>query len=220
MARAPEKESLFIDGPTGRLQAMLEVPAGQAVADATAVAVLCHPHPLYQGTMLNKVVHTLARAMNELGLPALRFNFRGVGASEGTYADGEGETADARAVTDYVRARWPAAQLWLAGFSFGAVVAARVASAAGASQLVTIAPAVNMLGTALTQTPAMPWLIIQGAADELVPVADVEAWVAAHQPGPELVVMPETDHFFHGQLVGLRRLLVDKLHPAAAGLEG
>lgn len=208
MAKAPVRETLTIAGPAGGLEAMLETPVG---FDGARVAVLCHPHPQHQGTMLNKVVHTLARAMNDLGIAALRFNFRGTGVSQGVYADGEGEVDDVIAVVNYVRQRWPDASVWLAGFSFGAVVSARAAGKIGAARLISIAPAVNILGKHLAELPAMPWLIVQGDADEVVPVAEVIDWVATLEPSPELAVMPGVDHFFHGQLVELRELLVNRL---------
>jgi len=210
MARAPDTERLFIPGPAGRLQALLETPA--ETAGTEQVAIICHPHPQYQGTMQNKVVHTVARAMNALGLAVLRFNFRGVGESDGSYADGIGEMADLAAVAAYVRQRWSNPSIWLAGFSFGAVVSARAAAEIQPAQLVSIAPAVNVLGAADGgKKPSMPWLIVQGGADEVVPYAEVRDWVAANQPGPKLIVMPDAGHFFHGQLVNLRKLLVANL---------
>ena len=113
-----------IAGPAGQIEALLEAPRN---SPATRVGVICHPHPLHEGTMMNKVVHTTARALNDLGIPALRFNFRGVGASEGQYADGVGETDDALEVVRWAAGRYPGAKLWLAGFSFGALVSYRVA---------------------------------------------------------------------------------------------
>ena len=208
MAKAPVKQSLIIAGPAGKLEALLESPE---VADGSRIAILCHPHPQHQGTMLNKVVHTLARAMNDLGVPALRFNFRGVGTSEGTYADGNGEIDDLLAVAEYARQRWPGLAVWLAGFSFGAVVAARAAVQIGPDHLVSIAPAVNIFGRELRETPSMPWLIIQGDADDIVPVTEVVSWVEMLDPQPELIVLPATGHFFHGHLVDLRTTLVNKL---------
>jgi len=212
MPRAPSKEFLTIDGPVGTLEGLLEVPEGFA---GNRVAVLCHPHPQYQGTMLNKVVHTLARAMTDMGIAALRFNFRGTGVSEGTYAGGSGEVDDVEAVADYVAKRWPDADLWLAGFSFGAIVAARAALQLKPEQLISIAPAVNLPGRDLVALPATPWLIVQGDADELVPVAAVRAWVASLSPSPELVVLPGVDHFFHGELGALRQTLLLRLQPVA-----
>jgi hypothetical protein len=210
MAKAPVKQSLIIAGPAGKLEALLESPE---TADGSRIAILCHPHPQHQGTMLNKVVHTLARAMNDLGVPALRFNFRGVGMSEGTYADGNGEIDDLLAVAEYARQRWPGVAIWLAGFSFGAVVAARAAVQISPDRLVSIAPAVNILGRELRNIPTMPWLIIQGDADDVVPVTEVVNWVGALDPQPELIVLPGPGHFFHGHLVDLRTTLVNKLGP-------
>lgn len=211
MAKAPVKESLSIPGPAGMLEGLLESPAETS---GNRVAVICHPHPQHQGTMLNKVVHTLARSLNDLGMPAVRFNFRGVGASAGDYADGEGEIEDVVAVAGYARERWPEAELYLAGFSFGAVVAARAAARLKPAQLISIAPAVNILGKQLAEKPGMRWLIIQGAEDEIVPVEDVVEWVEANQPGPKLIVLPATGHFFHGQLVTLRETLLANLSAA------
>jgi len=208
MAQAPVKQSFIIDGPEGGLEAMLESPES---SDGSHIAILCHPHPRYQGTMLNKVVHTLARSMNDLGLMALRFNFRGVGKSEGAYGHGEGEIQDLIAVADYARLRWPGATIWLAGFSFGAVVATRAAASIKPERLVTIAPAVNVLGKELQSVPTMPWLVIQGDADEVVPVGDVSSWVEKLEIQPELIILPGVGHFFHGHLVDLRALLVKKL---------
>ena len=210
MARAPVKETLFIAGPAGNLEALLETPAE---FKGDRVALLCHPHPQYQGTMFNKVVHTLARAMTDMGLAALRFNFRGVGASEGNYADGIGEIADVEAVAMSMAKRWPDADLWLAGFSFGAIVSARAAANLQPAKLVSIAPAVNLPGRRVEGSLAMPWLVIQGDADELVPVAAVKDWVATLEPPPELGILPGGDHFFHGQLVTLRETLLQKLSP-------
>lgn len=208
------KEELTIGGPAGRLQALLELPEPASEirenAKVDRVAIICHPHPQYEGTMFNKVVHTLARAHNQLGMPALRFNFRGVGDSEGGYAGGDGEGDDLLAVADYAKQRWPGVAIWLAGFSFGAVVSARKAVATGASRLTSVAPAVNILSDKLTDRPTMPWLIVHGAEDDIVPVQAVRDWVAANQPGPELVVMPGTGHFFHGELLTLRKLLLER----------
>lgn len=214
MGKAPLKESLTIHGPAGGLEALLEIPEGFT---GRCVAVLCHPHPQHQGTMLNKVVHTLARAMTDLDIAALRFNYRGAGASDGAYAGGDGEVDDVEAVAASVAERWPDADLWLAGFSFGAIVSARAAATLAPRQLISIAPAVNLPGKAFVVQPSMPWLIVQGEADEVVPAAAVRAWVTNFLPQPELVLLPGVDHFFHGELIALRHTLVQRLE-AAAGL--
>jgi len=206
---APHRDALTIDGPAGRIEALLEVP--QTVGDCR-VAVLCHPHPLHQGSMTNKVVHTLSRAMNDLGMAAIRFNFRGVGASEGSFAGGIGETEDAMAVIDWAAQRYSGAGLCLLGFSFGGMIAARAALSAGPIQLVTVAPAVSrMAGLLEGRQPGCPWLIVQGETDEVVPCAEIITWVNELSPGPELVIVPDTGHFFHGRLTNLRQLVVDHL---------
>ncbi len=205
----PPKTSLVIDGPAGSLEALLEDPG----ADGRHFAVVCHPHPLHGGTMHNKVVHTLARALQEQGMPTLRFNYRGVGASAGAYDDGRGETEDALAVIAWGRRRWPGAQLVLAGFSFGAAVALRAALAAGAAQLITVAPAITHPGAAPLR-PACPWLLVAGDADDLVDFGQLRAWAAAFQPPPTLRVLAGGDHFFHGRLQELRAAVSEHLRSA------
>jgi hypothetical protein len=208
LARAQPFE---IEGPAGRLEALLEDP-GRYGPDAVGIA--CHPHPLDQGTLRNKVVHTLARAYNELGLPALRFNFRGVGRSEGRYGALEGETADAHATVAWARERWPGVPIWIGGFSFGALVAFRVASEAPSiGRLVTIAPPVQRFALPEVRRPECPWLIVQGSRDEIVDCKAVRAWAGRFSPTPELVVLEGAGHFFHGRLTGLRETLVRKLGP-------
>ncbi|HYM26941.1 MAG TPA: alpha/beta fold hydrolase, partial [Steroidobacteraceae bacterium] len=128
MRKPPLAERLMLTGPAGPLETLVETPAGAGAAQQPrAVAVVCHPHPLFGGTLENKVVWTVARAFEQLGAAAIRFNFRGVGRSAGAYDDGRGETEDLGAVLAYARGRWPQAPLWLGGFSFGAVVALRAA---------------------------------------------------------------------------------------------
>lgn len=203
------KEALTLSGPAGRIEALLEAPREH---DGRAVAVLCHPHPQFQGTMLNKVVHTMGRAANELGAPALRFNFRGVGASDGEYAEGRGEADDTLAVIDWARERYPGAELWLCGFSFGAMVACRAALTAAPAWLVSIAPpALRMAGLLEGREPEGRWLVIQGDADAVVPCDTVVDWVHGLKRQPELVVLPDVEHFFHGRLTLLRRTLVERL---------
>ena len=204
--RPPLAERVTVPGPAGGLEALIETPQGEPAGapPARAFAVVCHPHPLYGGTLDNKVVYTLARAFQQCGAPAIRFNYRGVGASAGTYDEGRGETADTLAVIEYGRRRWPQAALWLGGFSFGGAVAARAAGAAHPERVVLVAPAVARVDVGSAPQPECPWLIVQGDADDLVPSQEVLAWAAALQPAPAVTVLPGAGHFFHGRINELR----------------
>jgi alpha/beta superfamily hydrolase len=203
------REAFNVPGPAGQLEALLEEPKE---ISRQKVAVLCHPHPQFQGTMLNKVVHTLSRAMNDLGVPAIRFNFRGVGASEGHYADGIGETDDVLAAVDWALNRYDGAELWLMGFSFGGMVACRAALTARPEQLLTVAPAIALRDKLLPDAqPDCPWLVVQGGDDEVVSRESIVEWFNELAPGPELIVLPDVDHFFHGCLTLLRQTVVSHL---------
>lgn len=195
----PRPEALTLDGPVGPLEAILEVPAGFSGA---RVAVVCHPHPLFGGTMNNKVVHTAARALQEAGYATLRFNFRGVGASPGVFDDGRGETDDALAAYDYLRARWPAASVSAAGFSFGSFVACGAAARRAVRALILISPPVARFDFGAVE--AKPTVVIQGDVDDVVLADDVARWVAALSPVPPLVTVSGAGHFFHGHLAELR----------------
>ncbi len=215
MKRVESRDAL-IDGPAGRLEATVEQ-GDEAHTDA--VAVICHPHPLYHGTMNNKVVHTLCRAVNRLNRPAVRFNFRGVGASQGGYDEGEGEIEDVLAVVGWARERWPAAELWLGGFSFGAIVALRGAARAGPACLMTVAPPIHRFDVSSLSRPSCPWLIVQGERDELVDSRQVAAWASGILPEPQLELMADTDHFFHGRLSRLREAVEGFLRSRAPACE-
>ena len=206
--KTPEREALTLQGQAGRIEALLETPREFRTEN---VAVVCHPHPLHQGTMHNKVVHTLCRSMNLLGLPAIRFNFRGVGASEGNHAGGLGETEDVLEVVAWAAGRFPRTGIWLAGFSFGSMVACRAASRLDPGRLVMVAPPAIRLGHLMDIQPSCPWLVVQGDADEVVDCEEVTEWINGLDPGPELTVLPGVGHFFHGRLTQLRDLLVRRL---------
>ncbi|MEJ0100215.1 MAG: alpha/beta hydrolase [Pseudomonadota bacterium] len=193
-------------GPAGALESVVEVPKG--VTDPAAFLVVCHPHPLHGGTMDNKVVTTLARSAHEIGVPSLRFNFRGVGASVGSFDEGRGETQDALAVVAHGRQLWPDAVLWLAGFSFGGVVALRASTTRGVGKvdrLLTVAPALghNYESPRQITVPDCPWLIVQGDADDVVDAHLAQDWSALLDPQPQFVMLPGVGHFFHGKLTEL-----------------
>ncbi|MDH3615249.1 MAG: alpha/beta hydrolase [Gammaproteobacteria bacterium] len=201
MAKAPQSERLFIDGPAGRLEAVFEAPADINLA---GTVVVCHPHPQHGGTMHNKVAHMLARTFIRMGFAALRFNFRGTEKSEGHFDEGVGELDDALAAIDWMQSRQPGSSMWLAGFSFGAAIAVRAATESDVGGLISVAPAVSRFASALTTQPQCPWLIVQGDEDELVGVDETIDWVNTLQPGPELLVLRGAEHFFHGRLNDLR----------------
>jgi hypothetical protein len=196
MRRVVKSEAAFVPGPAGRLEAAID----SIEATPRALAVVCHPHPLQQGTMQNKVVTTVARAFAQLGAHVLRFNFRGVGASEGRHADGVGERADALAAIAWSRNRWPGLDLYLGGFSFGAAIALGVAAEARPRGLVTIAPPLDRLPAGFVP-PDCAWLLIHGVADDVVPFAATEARLATFSVQPQVLAMKDAGHFFHGRLL-------------------
>jgi len=201
MRKHAQKQQFLIDGAVGDLEALLEVAADR---DISGCAVVCHPHPVHGGTMQNKVAHTLARSFLGLGFAVLRFNFRGVGSSEGSFDDGRGELQDVLAATTWVRTEYPDVPLWISGFSFGAAMAIRAAVEVEPSGLVSIAPAVARFADRLDPQPGCPWLIVQGDQDELVAIEETISWLNELEPGPELEVFTDTEHFFHGKLTQLR----------------
>ncbi len=203
--------AIQIDGPAGVLECLLLEPGD---GKASAVAVVCHPHPLHEGTMNNKVVHTLAKTFAARGMAVLRFNFRGVGDSEGTYDEGRGETEDAQTALDWMMARHPGAAAWMAGFSFGSYVALQVAQDRDLAGLVMVAPPVKRFEFANFQHPHCPWLVVQGDADDVVAVDDVLAWIDGLYPGPTLTVMKGVGHFFHGHLTALRETVEEFMNDA------
>jgi len=191
-----------VAGPAGRIETVVDVPD----AAARGVAVLCHPHPLHGGTMDNKVIQTLARAFVQLGYRAVRFNFRGVGRSQGQWDHGVGEVEDALAVI--AASRDAASSLVLGGFSFGGYIAAQAAERLAAAntpvqRVVLIGPA-----TSTFPLPAVPAdsLVIHGEADDVVPLRATLDW--ARPQGLPVVVLPGVGHYFHGQLTRLRDLVL------------
>lgn len=211
---APDVERLAILGPAGSLEVLTEYPKA---GDPRGVAIVCHPHPLHGGTMDNKVVHSLARAFLAADCASIRFNYRGVGKSEGDYDEGRGEAADAIAIAEWAKQRWPDSPLLLAGFSFGAMIALRVESLLTPIALVAVAPPVNRLSSQLEQ-PQCPWLVIQGDEDTVVDADDVVDWFNSLDPGPELKLMTGAEHFFHGRLAELRENVVEFLDRSLAEL--
>ena len=196
--RVVRSEGVVLAGPAGKLEALVD----SAGSQPRAIAVVCHPHPLQHGTMQNKVVTTLVRAFVDLGAHCLRFNFRGVGASEGGFGDGIGERDDARTAVTWARERWPGLPLYLGGFSFGAAIALSIAAEVRPKGLVTVAPPVDKLPPDFVP-PECPWLLVHGAADDVVRVDATAAWVETLTVRPRSVVLEGVGHFFHGRLLHL-----------------
>ena len=197
-------QSLLLDGPAGALEVVVDFP--EPAEARPLVAVVCHPLPTEGGTMHNKVVTMVARALRELGATTVRFNFRGTGASAGEFDDGRGEREDLRAVVDWVQDARPGDRLWLAGFSFGAYVTLAAAADLLPDAVISIAPPAAGRGWdfAAIAAPDVPWLVVQGDADEIVDPNAVYAWIDGLARQPQLVRMPDTSHFFHRKLVDLR----------------
>ena len=190
----------LIDGPSGALEIAFTLPAD---APVVALALICHPHPQFGGTMDNKVVQTLAKAFAELGCATMRFNFRGVSKSAGVFDDGVGETEDAAAALAWARAQVPGATpLVAAGFSFGCFVQTMLLPRSQPQQLVLVGAAVNRFKI---PEVAKDTIIIHGEEDDVVPLADVMNW--ARPQGLPVTVFPGAGHFFHGRLTELKAVI-------------
>ena len=195
-------ERAAFDGPAGRI----EVDVNDPGAERRGIALIAHPHPLQGGTKDNKVVTTLAKTLFALGHVTLRPNFRGVGGSGGVHDQGVGETDDLVALAAHARTRWGnELPLLLAGFSFGGYVQTRVASRVAAQRLVLVAPAVTRMRAETVQLP-VDTLVVHGELDEIVPLSAVLDW-ARPQAFP-VVVVPGGEHFFHGRLGQLSRIVL------------
>lgn len=205
--------NILIDGPSGKLELAL-----QETQDLTApYAVICHPHPLHGGTMNNKVVTMSAKAYEDMGCNVVRFNYRGVGQSQGEYGDNTGEVADAMAVVNWLLANRQVTSVYFAGFSFGAYIAAQAAASTQGlgvevRHVLLIAPSV--LNSPFHQvTPfSIDTSIIMGDADEIVPFDEVQNWADHLYPPVEMVVMEGASHFFHGRLTELKSHIKDLFH--------
>jgi alpha/beta superfamily hydrolase len=204
--------SLSLPGMAGPLEVAVDLPEAD-VAARPLLAVVCHPLTTEGGTLHNKVVTMAARSLRELGATTVRFNFRGAGASAGTFDSGDGELDDLRTVVAWARSR-PGHALWLGGFSFGAYVSLRAAAELQPALLLSIAPPAGRWDFDSIPVPTMPWLVIQGEADEIVDPPTVYAWLKALDPPQlELVRMPDTSHFFHRKLMDLRGAIKQGVRP-------
>lgn len=202
-----------IPGPTGSLEARLDLPAGPP----RAVAVCGHPHPLHGGTMHTKALYQAAKALTRVGVAALRFNFRGVGLSTGTFDAGPGEQDDFRAALRFAEGRFPGLPLWAAGMSFGSWIAASVAAADPRIRaVILIAPAVDRYDFTPLATAGRPVFIVHGEDDELIPLKDVRKFYATLAEPKELATIEHANHLFEGRTA----LVGDAVEGLLAGWEG
>jgi hypothetical protein len=206
---------LFLDGPAGKLESMLWT---SPLAHPPRAAVVCHPHPLFGGTMHNKVVFQTAKALHELGIPVLRFNFRGAGLSEGVHDNGIGEQDDVRAALDYLAREFPGAPTLLAGFSFGSRVGLKVGCEdPRVQELIGVGvPTDNVLDDLdrhFLSRCQKPKLIVQGSADEFGPLKSIEALFVAMPDPKKLVIVEGADHFLKGKLDQLAAAIDSWLAP-------
>ncbi|MCA3147798.1 MAG: alpha/beta fold hydrolase [Burkholderiales bacterium] len=207
----PRTQFELISGPVGSIEVAIDAPAGEP----RGLAVVCHPHPLFGGTLDNKVTQTLARALVALGFVSVRPNFRGVGNTAGTHDEGRGEVDDIVTVVDLFRQRYQPKELVLAGFSFGSFVQTHVAQRLAAAGIP--AQRLVLVGTATSRWQVMPVpedsLVIHGELDDTVPLSSVLDW--ARPQNLPVTVIPGADHFFHGRLPIIKRLVI---HALSSGL--
>lgn len=210
-----ENAPLLVRGPAGRIEALLGAP--RTPSANPGFALVCHPHPLFGGAMSNKVAYTLAASAQKAGLYALRFNFRGVGRSEGLHDEGRGETDDAVFLAEWLGAQLPGARCVLAGFSFGAFVSLQAAARLRPAAQVSIAPPFGKyFGNAPPPPrPPCPWLVVHGIDDEVVSYEETRRTLERYAPPPELVTMDGVGHFFHGRTAELGQTVTAFLERAA-----
>lgn len=191
-----------IQGAAGAIECILAAPS----AAPRGIAVVCHPHPLYGGALTNKVVYTLDAAVRSAGLMSLRFNFRGVGKSEGTHDNARGETEDCIVLAEWLQLQLPGQPLLLAGFSFGGFVSLQAASRLAPAAVVTVAPPLKgyIEGAGQPARPRCPWLTIHSRDDDVVGFEETRAAARIYEPPPEWIEVDGAGHFFHGRLGDIR----------------
>ncbi|MFI5372801.1 MAG: alpha/beta hydrolase [Candidatus Eisenbacteria bacterium] len=208
-------QHLTLPGPAGTIEALLQERDGFT---HRVIALVCHPHPLYGGTMHNKVVHRIASTLLDLGVAVLRFNFRGAGGSDGRFDQGRGEVEDARAMAGWLRDRHPEARRWVAGFSFGSFIAARLAATdTGFERMTLVAPPVASHDFSPLRESPVPKLVLQGTADDICPLARLEEEYPDWAEPKRLILIPDASHFFDKQLHPLGDALLEGLREAVGG---
>lgn len=203
----------FFEGPAGKIEAILKEPA----EPVTRAAIVCHPHPLFGGTMHNKVVYRIARAFADAGFAVLRFNFRGTGRSEGTHDSGRGEQDDLRAAMAFIESKYPNAELWLAGFSFGSAVMLRAAACDDRVRaIIAVGVPVSRQDFADVAHCNKPKLVVQGSNDQFGPVDQLKRFFATLDEPKQLKIIGDADHFFEGRLQELAEAVTEFIESASA----
>lgn len=206
----PSDQVLHVNIPTpsGYLEGILK--AGEKSSEAKYVGLVCHPHPLYGGTMHNKVVFKTAQTLQTLGIPALRFNFRGVGHSTGSYDEGRGEMDDVRYALEFLSRRYPSVRALIAGFSFGSWVGLRVAATDDRVQaMIGLGVPARLFGENTLQNCHKPKLFIHGSEDDTAPYAQVQQWFEQVPAPKSLILIQGADHFFQLYLDELQRIIIE-----------
>lgn len=202
----------FIKGKVGDIEVLITLP--EVLTESSPIAIISHPHPLYGGSMTNKVVSILAKSFAELEAITVRFNFRGVGKSEGKYNEGIGEAEDLQFIVAELR-KWRAkAPIWLAGFSFGAYVTTRAQVDIQPEKLLLVAPPVSMYPFNELPEIKCPWIVIQGGQDEVIDANAVKSWVSQKAKKPQLIWLEGAGHFFHGKLIEVKEKILSVWHSA------
>ncbi len=216
MSAQHESRNLFLDGPAGRLESILWSPSS---GSAPMAAVVCHPHPLFGGTMHNKVVYQAAKSLDALGLPVLRFNFRGTGTSEGKHDGGDGERGDVRAALDFLAAEFPNIPLLVAGFSFGCWVGLRAGCEdARVTSLIGLGAPVNNADFSYLLQCEKPKLFVHGGNDQFGDAGKLKSLVESLPGEDKLVVVEGADHFFAGKLDQVNRAITAWMTERSLGL--
>jgi len=198
---------LTLNGPAGRIEALVGAPEEIPADGPDAVAVICHGLPETGGRIQGRVTHLIEKALRQLGLRTVRFSFRGVGDSDGQHDAGSGETEDLLEVIRWVQHHNPNSELWLGGYDFGSYVTARAAQIVDCKHLISIAPTVAKFDYAGLTRPDCHWLIVHGDEDEVTPIEMVHDWVNWMAPPAQLIVMQETNHKFKRRLMDLRGVI-------------
>jgi len=195
----------LLDGPQGNLEAIINIPKNSKTF--AHYAVICHPHPLHEGSMSNKIVHTIAKTLTKNNIPSVQFNFRGVGKSEGEFDNAIGEQQDLIAVEKAIHSLFPQQSLYLAGFSFGAYVALHTQATLNAEKLILVAPPIRTLNFSDPPYPTCPCLLIQGLDDDVIDSSATINWAENSNADITISKHKNVGHFFHGHLVELSRTI-------------